>query len=75
MSTEDFLLKNHGPLMTTKQLSDCLGRSAEGLRVSLRRECDWTRQVNAARVKFGRRVYYRTIEIAKLIDGVESTAQ
>jgi len=46
-----------------------LDRSAEGLRVSLRNDTEWARQLNAAKMKLGRRVYFRTAEIAKFLGG------
>lgn len=42
-------------------------RSTEGLRISLRSESDWSRAVNAAKLKLGRRVYFRTSEIVKVL--------
>lgn len=69
-TTEEFLLQKFGLLVTIKQLASILGgRSAEGLRLSLRRESDWTRQINAARVKIGRRSYFRVIEISAVLNG------
>lgn len=69
MGTEEFLLKNYGPLLTISQLACMLSRSADGLRISLARESEWARRINQTRVKVGRRVYFRTGEIASLFDG------
>jgi hypothetical protein len=69
MGTEEFLLKNYGALVTVSQLAVVLSRSAEGLRLSLRRDSDWAKQINAARVRIGRRIYYRTAEVARVFDG------
>lgn len=69
MGTEEFLLKNYGPLLTINQLAEVLSRSADGLRQSLGRKCDWSLGINAARVKVGKRIYFRTVEIAKVFDG------
>lgn len=67
MGTEEFLLEHYGALVTVKQLAAVLSRSAEGLRLSLRRESEWTRQINAARIRVGKRIYFRTVDIAKII--------
>lgn len=69
MSTEEILLKSHGPLMTIEQLAKVLSRTANGVRVSLNRKSDWSTRINAARVKIGRRNYFRTADIAKVFDG------
>lgn len=68
MTTEEHLLESCGPLMTMGQLAKLLDRSPEGLRIGLRQNSSWATKVNAARLKIGRRVYYRTTDIAKLID-------
>ena len=72
MGTEEFLLKNYGALLTISSLATVLSRSREGLRLSLRRDSEWTRQINAARVKIGKRIYFRTGEISLVLDGKTS---
>ena len=69
MQIEDALTAKYGPLLSVTQLAGVLDRSAEGLRISLRTDSDWTRRVNAGRLKLGRRVYYRTADIAKVLSG------
>lgn len=69
MKTEEILVKSYGALITLPQLATVLSRSTEGLRLSLRRESAWTLRINAARVKVGRRIYFRTADIANLFDG------
>lgn len=69
MQIEEALTSKYGPLLSIVQLAKVLDRSAEGLRISLRSETDWTRHINAARLKLGRRVYFRTAEIAKILSG------
>jgi hypothetical protein len=51
----------------TGQLAKILSRSEEGLRISLRSDTEFSRQVNAARKRFGRRVYFSTEKIAEII--------
>lgn len=54
--------------MTLVHLAQELHRSPDGLRISLRSNAGWASQVNAARKKFGRRVYFDTAKIAAIID-------
>lgn len=69
MQIEEVLTNKYGPLLSIAQLAKVLDRSADGLRISLRSDSDWSRPVNAAKLKLGRRVYFRTIEIAKILSG------
>lgn len=69
MHIEETLTKQYGPLMSIAQLAACLDRSAEGLRISLRTESEWSKSINATKLKLGRRVYFRTAEIAQVLNG------
>lgn len=69
METEEVLLKSYGPLLTVAQLATVLNRSSESLRIALRRESDWADKINAARIKIGRRIYFRTVDLAKVFEG------
>jgi len=69
MKIEEALTKQYGPLLSVAQLAKVLDRSAEGLRISLRTESDWSKSINAAKLKLGRRVYFRTAEIALVLSG------
>jgi hypothetical protein len=69
MEIEDVLTSAHGPLLSITQLAKVLDRSAEGLRLSLRADSDWSRHINGARLKLGRRVCFRTADIARLLNG------
>lgn len=64
---EDTLLNRYGPLLSIHQLASVLDRSPEGLRISLRSPCDWSTRINATRLKIGRRVYFRTSQVAALL--------
>lgn len=66
MTIEETLLKNYGPLLSIGQLAEILDRSPEGLRISLRTAHPWSDRINKTRLKIGRRVYFRTSEIAEL---------
>lgn len=66
---ENALTEKYGPLMSVAQLAQCLDRSPEGLRISLRTDSDWSRPINAAKRKIGRRVYFKTAAIAVVLNG------
>lgn len=64
---EETLIREYGPLMSVVQLAKILDRSTEGLRICLRSETKWSQAINATKLKVGRRVYFRTAEIAKYL--------
>lgn len=68
MTIEQTLLDCYGPLLSINQLAKVLDRSPEGLRISLRRSNEWSEQINLARKKIGRRVYFKTSQIALFLD-------
>jgi hypothetical protein len=58
-----------GVLLSYEALGQVMDRSPDGLRLSLaQNRSDWARRINAAKVKIGRRVLFRTAQIAALID-------
>lgn len=67
MSIEDTLLQRFGPLLSVVQLAAVLHRSPDGLRVSLRTDTVWAARINQARIKIGRRVYFRTSQVADVL--------
>lgn len=67
MTIEETLLKGFGPLLSISQLANILDRSPEGLRISLRNSSEWATRINKTRLKIGRRVYFRTSEIAEVL--------
>ncbi|MDR0933751.1 MAG: DNA-binding protein [Burkholderiaceae bacterium] len=69
MNTEQHLVEKHGPLMTLPVLAKMLDRTTTGLRLFLRQDDDISRQLNRARLKIGRRVYFRTSMVSRVIDG------
>ena len=73
MSTEQVLLEKYGPLLTMSALAALLNRTTDGLRLFLTRDCEMSRRLNKARLKVGRRVYFRTIVISRIIDGETET--
>ncbi len=69
MTIEETLTKQYGPLLSIAQLATLLSRSPEGLRISLRGRAEWVQQINAGRLRLGRRVYFRTSAISQLLSG------
>lgn len=61
---EQALVSRYGPLLSLTQLADLLHRSPDGLRIALSGTQSYAARINEARVKIGRRVYFRTGEIA-----------
>lgn len=67
------LKERYSVLLTLGQLAEVLNRSPDGLRISLSSsQSDWADQINSTKVTIGRRVYFRTEGIARLIDGAFS---
>lgn len=68
MRTEEILIDRFGPLITLAQLAGLLDRSPDGLRLTLSANSDLARALNPAKVKLGRRVYFRTVMVGQVID-------
>jgi hypothetical protein len=68
MTIEEILVNQYGPLLSLAELAMILDRSPGGLRCSLRSSREWVSRINAARLRLGRRVYFRTTEIANVLD-------
>lgn len=69
MNIEEALIDRHGCLLTIASLAKVLGRSPEGLRTTLRpsNTSEWALRVNSAKLRVGRRIYFRTSEIASML--------
>jgi hypothetical protein len=67
MSVEETLIRQDGPLLSINQLAALLDRYPEGLRITLRSSGEWVKEINATRLRLGRRVYSRTSEIAQAL--------
>jgi len=67
-TTLDYLQKTYGPLLKMGAVAEFLGRSPEGLRVSLCKDDPLSRHLNAGKVKIGRRVYFKADCVAELQD-------
>ncbi len=63
----DILIKKYGPFLSINQLADALDRSPEGLRITLMRDSEVSRQFQCARSKIGRRVYFNAVSVAEIM--------
>ena len=64
------IIERYGLLLSQAQLAELLGRSADGLRYSLKCPSDpSTQALKACGRKVGRRVYYPASEVALIIAG------
>lgn len=68
-TTFNYLQAEYGPLMSLEALAKILDRSPQGLRVSLNSNSEISIAINSTKRKIGRRVYFQTEQIAKIIDG------
>lgn len=71
MNTRTALFEQYGPLLTYVQLAKVLNRSAEGLKASMgkaRQHSEASRLLATARLRIGKRVYFRTEQIADLLE-------
>jgi hypothetical protein len=69
MTLEEVLVRRYGPLLSLSQLAVVLDRSPDGLRISLRGPGEWAAKFNAAKLKVGGRVYFRTSQVAEFLAG------
>lgn len=68
-TTNEILTTQYGVLMTHEQLSTVMHRSADGMRLSLSsNNSEWAKRINSAKRKIGRRVLFRTVDIAQIVD-------
>jgi hypothetical protein len=70
MNTEQLLLEKFegAPLLSIEQVAIVLHRSKDGLRISLSGNSELAQKLRHTRLKIGRRIYFKTAEIARLID-------
>ena len=67
MTAEETLIKQYGPLLTINQLAGILDRSPDDLRTTLRSSGEWVNKINATRLRLGRRLYCRTVQVADVL--------
>lgn len=70
MNTEQAILEkyNGAPLLSIDQLAEILLRSKNGLHLSLCGDNEVSRKFSPCKVKIGRKVYFRTSDVAKALD-------
>lgn len=68
-SLSQSMFDRYGPLLTLAQLAQMLNRSADGMRMALRESSPYAKQLNAAKVRIGRRIYFRTPDVAQVLLG------
>ncbi len=61
------LLERFGPLMTVDDLAELLERTPLGLRASLNRDSDVAKTFSTARLKIGRKSFFRTHQIIEVL--------
>lgn len=69
MTLEENLIQRFGPLMPLAGLAKLLDRSPEAARMYLRSNSELAEKINTAKLKVGRRLYFRTIEVARCLNG------
>lgn len=67
-STEEMIINRYGILLSMEECAGLLGRSTNGLRVTLTRDNEISRSLKTAKKKIGRRVKFRANYIAEFID-------
>jgi hypothetical protein len=70
VTIEENLVKQFGPLIPLAGLATLLDRSPEAIRMFLRSGSGLAEQINSAKLKVGRRLYFRTSEVAQVLSGV-----
>ena len=67
MKTEEVLFEKYGPLVPLSGLALMLDRSPSATRMFLRSHADLACQLCSVKVKVGRRIYFRTFDVAKIL--------
>lgn len=68
---EENLVTRFGPLMPLAGLATVLDRSPEAVRMFLRSNSDLAQYINKSKLKVGRRLYFRTSEVAYVLSGAQ----
>jgi hypothetical protein len=71
MTMEENLVTRFGPLMPLAALATVLDRSPEAVRMFLRSNSDLAQHINTTKLKVGRRLYFRTSEVAYVLGGAQ----
>lgn len=70
-SLSQSMFDRYGPLLTLAQLAQMLNRSTDGIRMALREASPYAERLNAAKIRIGRRIYFRTPDVANLLLGID----
>lgn len=68
----ELVFQAYGSYMTYEELAAYLKRSPDGLRITLGRDNALSRLLKPTRVKLGRRVYFRTLEVLNALSMTRS---
>lgn len=71
MTMEENLVERFGPLIPLAKLAALLDRSPEAVRMFLRSNSTLAQQMNSAKLKIGRRLYFRTLDVAQILGGTK----
>jgi hypothetical protein len=75
MDLKSRLFDQYGPVLTYGQLAKILDRTTGGLKTSLsRQDSESSRALRDARIRIGGRVYFRTEQVAAMLDVVAAKA-
>ena len=69
MTLEENLVERFGPLIPLAGLATLLDRSPEAVRMFLRSNNELAQRINTSKLKVGRRLYFRTLEVAQFLNG------
>lgn len=69
MTMEKKLIERFGPLIPLAGLANLLDRSPEAARMFLRANSEMAQSINSAKVKVGRRLFFRTVDVAQILSG------
>ena len=69
MTMEQNLISRFGPLIPLAGLASLLDRSPEAVRMYLRSNSELAQHINTSKIKVGRRLYFRTSEVARCLSG------
>ena len=69
MTIEKNLVERFGPLMPLAGLANLLDRSPEAVRMFLRSNSEMAHRINTAKLKIGRRLFFRTADVAQCLCG------
>lgn len=74
LTMTSLLLRQYGPLMGLSDVAELLGRSPAGVRVGLYSDNDTSALLTPAKIKVGRRIYFRTVVVGDALDSLGPVA-